>query len=60
LGVTYLLISHDLALAGGFAGEIAVLDRGTLIEHGPAAEVLSAPRHPLTRELVEATRALTV
>jgi len=31
-----------------------------VIEHGPAAEVLSAPRHALTRELVEATRALTV
>ena len=60
LGVTYILISHDLALAGGFATEIAVMEGGAIVEHAPAAELLTAPRHPLTRELLEATKALAV
>jgi ABC-type dipeptide/oligopeptide/nickel transport system ATPase subunit len=60
LGITYILISHDLALAAGLATKIAVMDHGAIVEHASAAELLAAPRHPLTRELLAATRALTV
>ena len=58
--VAYILISHDLGLAAGFASEIAVMDRGALVEHAPAATLFDHPSHPLTRELLAATRALTV
>jgi ABC-type glutathione transport system ATPase component len=58
LGLTYILISHDLGLAADVASEIAVMDRGRLVEHGASSEVLGSPRHPLTRELLAAARAL--
>jgi len=58
--LTYIFISHDLSLAGRLAEEIAVMDHGTLVERGPAAEVLANPRHAVTRELAEATRLLSV
>jgi ABC-type dipeptide/oligopeptide/nickel transport system ATPase subunit len=60
LGIAYILISHDLALAATLAHEIAVLDRGSLIEQAPPAALLAAPRHPVTRELVSASKALAV
>jgi ABC-type dipeptide/oligopeptide/nickel transport system ATPase subunit len=55
-----ILISHDLGLAADFASEIAVMDRGALIEHAPAAALFDHPSQPLTRELLAATRALTL
>jgi ABC-type glutathione transport system ATPase component len=57
-GLTSILISHDLALAASLAGEIAVMDQGTIVECAPTAGILAAPRHPRTRELLEAARAL--
>jgi len=60
IGLTYIVISHDLALAAELATEIAVMESGRLIEYGPAAEVWNAPRQGLTRELVAAARALAV
>jgi peptide/nickel transport system ATP-binding protein len=56
-GVPVLVLSHDLELVRGLADEILVLERGRLVESGPAAEVLAAPRHPYTRRLVEAFAA---
>jgi peptide/nickel transport system ATP-binding protein len=60
LALTAVLISHDLDLMGLLAGEIAVMDDGLVVEQGPAAELLEAPRHPLTRKLVAASRALSL
>jgi ABC-type glutathione transport system ATPase component len=60
LGLTYILISHDLDLAAGMATEIAVMDFGKVVEQGPVGEVLGAPRHPLTCDLLAASRALAV
>jgi ABC-type dipeptide/oligopeptide/nickel transport system ATPase subunit len=60
LQIAYILIAHDLEMAATLADEIAVLDRGSLIESARAADILAAPRHPVTRELVSATRALAV
>ena len=54
-GLTYIFITHDLAMAGLVAREIAVLDRGRIVERGPSEEVLSQPHHPATRALIQAT-----
>ena len=53
-GITYLLISHDLAVVGHVCDDIAVMFHGRFVETGPAETLLSRPAHPYTRELVEA------
>lgn len=53
-GLTYLFVSHDLALVRQIADTVTVLRHGRVVEHGPAAEVLENPRHPYTRSLVAA------
>ncbi len=49
-----LYITHDLAMAALLADELAVLDRGRLVEHGQAREVLSQPRSEAARQLIVA------
>jgi peptide/nickel transport system ATP-binding protein len=53
-GMTLLFISHDIALAAGLADRIAVFRRGAMVEIGPAAQVIEAPRHAYTRALLDA------
>ncbi len=53
-GVSYLFVSHDLAVVSELADEIVVLRRGKVVEAGTAYDVLSAPREPYTRELIAA------
>ncbi|MFC6887317.1 MULTISPECIES: ABC transporter ATP-binding protein [Actinomadura] len=55
-GRAVLLITHDLAVAGRWADEIAVLSDGRVVEHGPSAEILRSPSAPFTRALVAAAR----
>lgn len=50
----YLFISHDLAVVGYLADEIAVIYRGRLMESGPKAAVLEPPYHPYTEALLSA------
>jgi peptide/nickel transport system ATP-binding protein len=57
-GVTYLVISHDLAVVGHICDEIAVMFRGRFVETGPSATLLTRPAHPYTRELVDAAPKL--
>ncbi len=57
-GRAVLLISHDIAGIAAVCDRLAVLYAGTLVEHGPAAEVLDAPRHPYTRGLLAAVPSL--
>ena len=57
-GVTFLVISHDLAVVGHLCDEVAVMFRGRFVETGPAAALLKAPAHPYTRELVDAAPKL--
>jgi peptide/nickel transport system ATP-binding protein len=54
LGLTYVLVSHDLAVVAQLAHHIAVLKDGAVVEQGPAAQVLRAPREAYTRELLDA------
>lgn len=51
-GLTVILVTHDLAIAAKLADRIAVLYAGTLLELGPAPQILERPRHPYTRGLV--------
>ncbi len=51
-GLTYLFITHDLALAWVLADRVAVMYLGRIMEIGPANEVISNPRHPYTAALV--------
>ncbi|WBB57741.1 ABC transporter ATP-binding protein [Streptomyces sp. WMMC500] len=54
LGFACLFISHDLGVVELLAHEVAVLQNGRLVEHGPAREVLTNPRTEYTRRLVAA------
>ncbi|KAB2388242.1 dipeptide ABC transporter ATP-binding protein [Actinomadura montaniterrae] len=54
LGVSYLFISHDLAVVRHIADEVGVLHRGRLVESGPTEEIFAAARHGHTRELLDA------
>jgi ABC-type glutathione transport system ATPase component len=57
-GVTYLLISHDLAVVNHLCDEVAVLHQGRIVEQGPPERaVQSQAEHPYTRALVAPCRA---
>ncbi len=53
-GLTYLLISHNLAVIRHMCDDIGVMQRGRLVEAGDAQAVLDAPQHPYTRALMAA------
>lgn len=55
-GLTYLFISHDLAVINRVCDEVAVMYRGRLVERGSRSQVLFEPQHAYTRSLVEAAR----
>ncbi len=54
LGMTFLFITHDLTMAAHLADEIAVMSRGRIVEHGPAAKILRAPASEAARQLLAA------
>jgi len=54
LGIAIVFITHDLRVAAQICDEVIVMQRGAVVEHGPAGEVLAAPAHPYTRALIEA------
>jgi oligopeptide/dipeptide ABC transporter ATP-binding protein len=54
LGLTYILISHDLAVVNYMADKIAVMYLGKVVEFGDAEDVFAAPAHPYTRALFNA------
>ncbi len=53
-GTGVLFITHDFGVVAEIADRVAVLQKGRIVEHGPAAEVLRAPRHAYTRMLIDA------
>jgi len=59
LGMTYLFITHDLAMAAHLADEIAVMNRGRIVEQGPADIILQQPKHETTRQLLAAVPRIT-
>ncbi|WP_433168788.1 ABC transporter ATP-binding protein [Kribbella sp. CA-247076] len=54
LGLSYVLVAHDLAVVRQVASRVAVMYLGTIVEEGPAAEVYAAPAHPYTKALLSA------
>ena len=52
LGLTYLIITHNLNLVGYVADRIAVMYLGQLVEVGPTDRIFDAPAHPYTRALL--------
>jgi peptide/nickel transport system ATP-binding protein len=57
LGASVLFISHDMAVVGQLCDRIYVLYAGEVVETGPTAQVIAAPRHPYTRALLGASPA---
>lgn len=55
-GTGVLLISHDFAAVRRIADRVIVMRAGVVVEQGPVGDILEAPQHPYTRELLAATR----
>lgn len=53
LGLTYIVVSHDLAVVAQIANKVAVIEKGNLVEQGTVADVLGNPQHEYTRRLVD-------
>ena len=53
LGLSYLFISHDLAVVQYMADRIGVMYLGRIVEEGPASEVVKKPKHPYTKALID-------
>ena len=58
-GIAYLFITHNIAVVDYLAHEVAVMYQGRIVEHGGVEQVLRAPSHAYTRELLSAVPTLT-
>ena len=54
LGIALLFITHDLRVAAQICDDVAVMQHGRIVEHGPAARVLTNPQVAYTRALLDA------
>ncbi|MPQ86295.1 ATP-binding cassette domain-containing protein, partial [Pseudomonas sp. MAFF 730085] len=54
-GLTYLFISHDLAVVHALAHDMIVIKDGKVVEQGSAQSIFDDPQHPYTRELLHAS-----
>ncbi len=53
-GLSYLFISHDLAVVDHLCDEVLVLQRGRVVEQGPPQTLFTTPQHPYTQQLLQA------
>jgi polar amino acid transport system ATP-binding protein len=51
-GMTMVVVTHEMAFARQVADTVVFLDEGRVVESGPPAELLTAPRHARTREFL--------
>lgn len=54
LGLSYLFISHDLNVVGYLCNQVAVMNKGYIMEYAPAEELYAQPLHPYTQTLLAA------
>jgi oligopeptide/dipeptide ABC transporter ATP-binding protein len=59
LGMSLLLITHNLGIVGDMADRVAVMYAGQIVESAPARELLAAPQHPYTQALLHSVPKLT-
>jgi len=57
-GIAYLFIAHDLAVVEHMSDEIIVMNRGRVVEQGPAEQICDNPQHEYTRKLLAAVPTL--
>jgi D-methionine transport system ATP-binding protein len=55
LGITIILITHEMEVIKGICNKVAVLNKGEIIEQGDIAHVFSDPQHPMTKNLLQST-----
>ena len=58
--LTYLFISHDVSVVRHISDHVAVMYNGQMVEQGPAIDVLSSPKDPYTKNLMDAVPSLTM
>ncbi len=54
MGLSYLFISHDLAVVARIADEVAVMRQGLVVEQAPPDTLFYNPKHPYTKALIAA------
>ncbi len=59
-GISYLFITHDLAVVAEIADEVAVMYQGKIVEQGEVEQVLTQPKHPYTRKLLNAVLEIDI
>ncbi len=59
-GLSYLFISHDLAVVRHMADDIAVMQHGKIVEQGSASQIVDQPQHEYTRQLLDAVLEVAV
>ena len=60
LGLTVLLITHEMAVVRDIASHVAVIDGGRIVEQGETYGVFTAPQHPTTRSFLSSVTGVTV
>ena len=60
LGLTILLITHEMAVVRDIASHVAVIDGGRIVEAGSTYEVFAAPQHPTTRSFLSGITGITL
>jgi polar amino acid transport system ATP-binding protein len=53
-GMTMMVVSHEMGFAREVADKVDVMDHGVVLESGPPGRIFDSPRHPRTREFLQA------
>jgi polar amino acid transport system ATP-binding protein len=56
IGMTMLVVTHEIGFAASLADRIAFMDRGRILEEGPARDIMAAPKEPRLRNFLDLVR----